>query len=324
MKKDVAIIGAGPVGMFASFYGAMRGLDVVLIDKLEKVGGQLSALYPEKYIYDVAGFDKVKAKDLIENLEKQIAPFEDKIEYKLKEEVLEINKRAEQDFLIKTTTEEIEVSSVIIAGGNGGFEARKLGVDNEEEFDIDYFIDKPEKYKGLDVAIFGGGDSAVDFSLMLEGIANSINIIHRRDAFRAHEASVDKLNASSVEVNTPYSPKKIEKQDNKYLVTIASKEEEKNILVDKIICNFGFISKLGAIENFGLNIENNKIVVDSAHKTNIDGIFAIGDICTFDGKLNLIISGFGEGPVAIGQVAKYINPDEEVGFAHSSSLFETK
>ncbi len=318
---DIVIIGSGPVGMFATYYGSLRGQNICLIDKLPKMGGQLSALYPEKYIYDIAGFPRVKAKDLVENLAEQLKAFPENFHLELGQEVLEVSK-IDKTFEIKTQEKTIKTKSVILAGGNGGFEPRRLGVENEDSLNIDYFIENPQKYKDLEVVIFGGGDSAVDFSLLLNDIAKKVSIVHRRDKFRAHAKSVEQLDKTDVKKYTPFTPKEISYDGNKYHVTITSKDEEKTIQADKVICNFGFISKLGPIEKFGLEINENKVIVDSKQSTNVPGFFAIGDICKYPGKINLIATGFGEGPIAITEAINYINPDEIVGTVHSTSLFE--
>lgn len=322
MKKDVIILGAGPVGLFAGFYCGMRQLSVGIVDQLETTGGQLSALYPSKKIYDVAGFKEIEAQKLVDNLEEQLSRFEETTDIILNNQIISIEKVEERKFIIKTDKMEIEAKAVIIAAGNGGFSARKLGVENEENFsNIDYFIKDPNIYKGKKVAIFGGGDSAVDFSMMLEGIAEEVHIIHRRDQFRAHEHSVEMLKKSSVEIHTPFTPKELIGSGDKVTkVVIESKEGAKEIEVDNIVCNYGFISKLGPIEDFGLELENKKIKVDSRQKTNIEGIMSIGDICTYPGKPNLIVNGFGEGPIAVNESYLYINPGSVIGTLHSSTV----
>lgn len=323
---DVAILGAGPVGLFAGFYCGMRQLSSTIIDQLELPGGQLAALYPEKIIYDVAGFSEIKAQKLVDNLLEQLKRFEETTEFMLKEQVQEINKQEDGFFLVKTTSETLKAKSVIIAGGNGGFTPRLLGLDNEGEFsNIDYFISNVNKYKDEKVVIFGGGDSAVDFSLLLEDVAKEVHIVHRREEFRAHAHSVELLKNSSVHIHTPFSPKELKGSDKVNEVVITSKNGDETISdVDSVIVNFGFISKLGPITEFGLDIEKNKIKVNSEQKTNIDGIFAIGDICTYDGKPNLIITGFGEGPIAVNSAFKHINPDKTLGTLHSSSVIGDK
>lgn len=322
MKKDVVILGAGPVGLFAGFYCGMRQLSVGIVDQLETVGGQLSALYPEKSIFDVAGFKEIKAQDLVDNLEEQLSRFEATTDIILNNQIVKIEKIEEGKFIITTDKMEIEAGAIIIAAGNGGFSARKLGLENETEFsNIDYFIKKPEVYNGKKVAIFGGGDSAVDFALMLEKVAKEVHIIHRRDQFRAHEHSVKMLEKSSVQIHTPFTAKEL-KGTNGIIdqILIGSKTEEKVIEIDNVICNYGFVSKLGPVEDFGLELEGKKIIVNSRQHTNIPGIMAIGDICTYPGKPNLIINGFGEGPIAVNEAYQYINPEATIGTLHSSSV----
>lgn len=321
---DIAIIGAGPAGLFAGFYAGMRGLSAIIIDQLELPGGQLSALYPEKYIYDVAGFEEIKAQDLVNNLLRQIKRFEDTTTFALNTSVEGITKQEDNSFILETSGETINAKTIIIAGGNGAFSPRPLGIENENDYsNIHYFVDDLHKFKDKRVAIFGGGDSAVDWSLMLQHIAKEVHIIHRRDAFRAHGSSVDILKDSEVNIHTPYTPASVEaKGENITSITIkkARSEETKTITVDDIICNFGFVSNLGPIKSWGLELDGNKINVNTRQETNIPGIFAIGDVCTYDGKAQLIASGFGEAPIAINSAYQTINPDAVIGALHSSSV----
>ncbi len=324
MEKDVVIIGAGPAGLFAGFYCGMRKLSAVIIDPLEVAGGRLAALYPEKYIYDVAGHDKIRAIDLIHNLEQQLKRFEDTTDLVLGEEVLAMEKE-DEIFTVKTNKQEIKAKAVIIAAGSGAFAPRKLGLEGEDEAtNLHYFVDDLGKFKDRKVAIFGGGDSAVDWAMMLEPIAKEVNIIHRRDEFRAHGASVDKLMASSVNVHTPFTPKELVISDNKVeKIIIESKKADDHVIeVDDVIVNFGFVAKLGAIAEFGLEIEKNKINVNTDQSTTIPGVYAIGDIAAYPGKAELIITGFGEGPIAVNSIYGYLNPDAKVGSLHSSSVIK--
>ncbi len=324
-KTDVAIIGAGPAGLFAGFYAGMRGLEAIIIDQLELPGGQLSALYPEKYIYDVAGFEEIKAQDLVDNLLRQIKRFEETTKLQLNTSVVAINKQGDGSFILQTSNDEIHAKTIIIAGGNGAFSPRKLGIENEDiTNNIHYFVNDLEKFRNRRVALFGGGDSAVDWSLMLQHIASEVHIIHRRDQFRAHDHSVELLKDSDVNIHTPFTPVEVALDENNNATSITIKkarsEEIKTLAVDDIICNFGFVSNLGAIRDWDLNLEGNKIIVDSMQATNIEGIFAIGDICTYPGKAALIINGFGEAPIAINSAYKAINPDAIIGALHSSSV----
>lgn len=323
MEKDVVVIGAGPAGLFAGFYCGMRKLSAVIVDPLEVAGGRLAALYPEKYIYDVAGHDKIRAIDLVHNLENQLKRFEDS-ELALGQEVVSLEKN-DGIFTVTTSKQTITAKAVIIAAGSGAFAPRKLGLEGEDEVsNIHYFVDDLENFRDRKVAIFGGGDSAVDWTMMLEPIAKEVNIIHRREEFRAHGASVDNLMASSAKVHTPFTPKELIIEDEKIKqITIASKiKEDTTIEVDDVIVNFGFVAKLGAIADFGLEITKNKIAVNTDMSTEIEGMYAIGDIATYPGKAELIITGFGEGPIAVNSIFGYLNPDAKVGALHSSSVIK--
>lgn len=325
---DITIIGGGPVGMFSAFYGGMRGMSVKIIESLPQLGGQLSALYPEKYIYDIAGFPDVKAQDLIENLEKQMNVFP--VEVCLEESVLSIRKNDDEIFSIQTNAGVHYSKTILITAGNGAFNPRPLGIEREEEFqktNLHYFVNDLEKFRGKNVMVFGGGDSAVDWSLMLEPIASKVTLVHRRDKFRAHEHSVEKLFSSSVNVLTPYNPTALIGADKieKVILTHA-KGDSPTLLqdVDEVIVNFGFVSTLGPIKDWGLVIEKNSIVVNSRMETNIEGIYAAGDICTYEGKIKLIASGFGEAPAAISNAKVYIDPSSKVQPLHSTSVMENK
>ncbi|WP_054709033.1 NAD(P)/FAD-dependent oxidoreductase [Bacillus sp. JCM 19041] len=320
---DITIIGGGPVGLFAAFYAGMRGMSVKLIESLPQLGGQLSALYPEKYIYDVAGFPKVTAQALVDGLVEQMNPFQPTV--CLNEEVLEVNRMESGDFELITNEATHLTKTIVITAGNGAFQPRKLKLDAEETFkgmNIHYFVPDMSKFAGKDVAVFGGGDSAVDWALMLENIARSVKLIHRRDAFRAHEHSVGSLQQSSVEILTPYVPTDLIGNGKvEQVVLEKAKTGEKLLIdVDDVIVNYGFVSTLGPIKNWGLEIEKNSIVVNSRMETAVPGIYAAGDICTYDGKVKLIASGFGEAPTAISNAKVFIDPKARVQPPHSTSI----
>lgn len=325
---DVTIIGGGPVGMFSAFYGGMRGMSVKIIESLPQLGGQLSALYPEKYIYDIAGFPEVKAQQLIDNLEKQMKTFP--VDVCLGESVQSVEKNEEGIFVIKTNVNTHYSKTILITAGNGAFNPRPLGIEREDEFknkNLHYFVNDLEKFRNKNVMILGGGDSAVDWALMLEPVASKVTLVHRRDKFRAHEHSVEKLLASKVEVLTPYVPSKLIGTDKiDQVVLNHAKDESQTLLkdVDDVIVNFGFVSTLGPIKDWGLKIEKNSIVVNSRMETNIAGIFAAGDICTYEGKIKLIATGFGEAPAAISNAKVYIDPSSKVQPLHSTSIMENK
>ncbi|MGL5382429.1 MAG: NAD(P)/FAD-dependent oxidoreductase [Culicoidibacterales bacterium] len=328
MIYDITVIGAGPVGIFTAFYGGMREMNVLMLDALETMGGQLAALYPDKYIYDIAGFPKIKAQDLVDNLTTQLETFQATTTIRLKEQVTHVVKQADGSFEITTNLGVYQSRSVIITAGNGAFKPRPLGVEGEAiATNLHYFVRDLSVFAGRDVVIFGGGDSAVDWALMLEPIAKSVALVHRRDEFRAHEHSVAKLKASTVTCFTPYIPSNLEMNGSLAThVTLShvTSKETVTIPVDDIIVNFGFVSSLGPITEWDLQLEKNQIPVDSFQATNIPGIFACGDICTYPGRNKLIITGFGEAPLAVAAAKKYAFPDSSQAHAHSTSMFEKK
>ncbi|MFB6364849.1 NAD(P)/FAD-dependent oxidoreductase [Paenibacillus elgii] len=320
---DIIIVGGGPAGMFAAFYGGMRQASVKLIESMPQLGGQLAALYPEKYIYDVAGFPKVTAQELVNNLEAQMKHFP--LSICLEEKVLKVEKKDERLFEVTTDKGVHQSKAVIITGGVGAFEPRKLELPEAVQYEkknLHYFVSDLHRFAGQKVLISGGGDSAVDWALMLEPIAEKVTLIHRRDKFRAHEHSVENLMKSKVEVVTPTEIKKLEGRDQIEKVVLAHCKtgEERVIDVDAVIVNFGFVSSLGPIAEWGLNIDNGSIIVDSRMETNVPGIFAAGDITTYPGKLKLIAVGFGEAPTAINNAKVYIDPTAKLSPGHSSNM----
>ncbi|MBU7591134.1 NAD(P)/FAD-dependent oxidoreductase [Metabacillus halosaccharovorans] len=325
---DITIIGGGPAGMFTAFYAGMRQASVKIIESLPQLGGQLSALYPEKYIYDIAGFPKVRAQELIDNLQEQMDLFKDQTELCLGQSVQHIEK-VNGVFTIHTETGIHLSKSIIITAGNGAFQPRKLPIEipeNLEEINVHYFINDLSKFSNRKVVVFGGGDSAVDWALMLEPIAEKVTLVHRRDKFRAHEHSVDLLEKSKVEILTPYVPVSLEGKDtlDKVILKEAKGDHELEIKADDVIVNYGFVSSLGPIKGWDLNIEGNSIVVNSKQETNIEGIYAAGDICTYEGKIKLIATGFGEAATAVSNAKVYIEPSAKVQPLHSTSLMEKK
>jgi ferredoxin/flavodoxin---NADP+ reductase len=323
---DITIIGGGPIGLFTAFYGGMRQASVKIIESLPQLGGQLSALYPEKYIYDVAGFPKVRAQELVDNLKEQMAKFEPTIV--LEQSVQNLDKQNDGNIKLVTDKETHYTKTVIITAGNGAFQPRRLELDSASKYEgknLHYFIDDLNQFAGQKVAVLGGGDSAVDWALMLEPIADKVSIIHRRDKFRAHEHSVENLEKSKVEIKTPYVPLDIVgdgSKINQLTLKEANGDNKLTLDVDAVICNFGFVSSLGPIKEWGLDIEKNSIVVNSKMETNIPGVYAAGDICTYDGKVKLIASGFGEAPTAVNNAKAYMDPKAKVQPLHSSSMFK--
>ncbi|MGN7763477.1 MULTISPECIES: NAD(P)/FAD-dependent oxidoreductase [Paenibacillus] len=321
--SDLLIIGGGPAGMFAAFYGGMRQASVTLIESMPQLGGQLAALYPEKYIYDVAGFPKVTGQELVDNLSRQMELFQSDI--RLEEKVVSLIKQDERHFVITTDKAEYHSKAVIITAGVGAFEPRRLELPEAARFEranLHYFISDLNAFKGKKVLISGGGDSAVDWALMLEPIAEEVTLIHRRDKFRAHEHSVENLMASKVNVITPSEITELHGEEFITKVTLShiKTKETQELEVDSVIVNFGFVSSLGPIAEWGIDIESNSIVVDSRMETSIPGIFAAGDITTYPGKLKLIAVGFGEAPTAVNNAKVYLDPEAKLSPGHSSNL----
>jgi thioredoxin reductase (NADPH) len=320
---DIVIIGGGPTGLFAAFYAGMRQASVKVIESMPQLGGQLSALYPEKYIYDVAGFPKVLAQDLVNNLIEQANHFNPI--WCLNEKVLQVNKLEERLFEIVTQKQTHLARAVIITAGCGAFEPRKLELEGSERYEtanLHYFVKDKQHFAGKNVLIAGGGDSAVDWALMLEPIAKSVTVVHRRDKFRAHEHSVEQMKASSVRIMTPFEIETLHGEEQIERVTLVDKKADRRetLDVDEVIVSFGFVSSLGPIKEWGLEIENGAIRVNTRMETNIPGIYAAGDIATYPGKVKLIAVGFGEAPTAVNNAKQYIDPEARLQPGHSSSM----
>ncbi|MDQ0298416.1 thioredoxin reductase (NADPH) [Salibacterium salarium] len=322
---DITIIGGGPTGLFTAFYGGMRQAKVKLIESMPQLGGQLSALYPEKYIYDVAGFPKVRAQDLIDNLVEQMQTFENDVV--LEQSVQNVIKNDDGVFELHTEKEIHYSKTIIITAGIGAFQPRRLNIEGAEPYEnknLHYFVDDLQKFAGQRVFICGGGDSAVDWANMLDSIASDVTLMHRRDKFRAHEHSVEQLEQSGVNIITPYQVKDIIGENdyiNQVVIEEVKGENVKTINVDAVIVNYGFISSLGPIKEWGINIEKNSIPVNSKMETNIEGIYAAGDISTYEGKVKLIATGFGEAPTAVNNAKSYIDPKARLQPGHSSHMF---
>lgn len=323
---DITILGGGPTGLFTAFYGGLRDASVKIIESLPELGGQLATLYPEKYIYDVAGFPKIKANDLVHNLKEQMAMFSPTI--CLGQSITEVEKLEDGTFRLASEQEVHYSKTVIITAGIGAFQPRRLELEQATQFEgrnLHYFVDNMEQFRDQKVAILGGGDSAVDWALMLEPIAEKVTLIHRRDKFRAHESSVTQLQNSRVEILTPFIAADLVYDDEairELLLEEVRGERKLSVELDSLICNYGFISSLGPIKNWGLEIEKNSIVVNSRMETNIPGIYAAGDITTYPGKVKLIATGFGEAPTAVSNAKAFIDPKARLQPMHSTSMFE--
>ncbi len=318
IETDIVIVGAGPVGLFAIFEAGLLKLRCHLIDYLPQVGGQLSEIYPKKPIYDIPGYPTVLAQELIDNLMKQAEPF--KPTFTLGERVEKLEKRGERDFVVETnlgTT--VNAKVVVIAGGLGCFEPRKPEVVGLERFEngkgINYMILDPEKYRGSKMLIAGGGDSALDWTIFLSEVCSELTLVHRSESFRGAPDSVNKVMklAESKKINLLLNSAiesidggdKLESVQIKNLKT----DEVSGFNVDHLIPLFGLSPKLGPIENWGLNLDKNAIEVNTDdYSTNVEGIYAIGDINTYKNKLKLILCGFHEAALMSHSAYKYMNP----------------
>lgn len=319
---DITVIGGGPTGLFTAFYAGIRDASIKIIDSLPQLGGQLSELYPEKYIYDVAGFPKIRAMDLVDQLVEQTSQYHPTV--CLNEQVRTLDKRADGLFELVTNRQVHLSKAIIVTAGIGSFTPRPLPASNVERFvdrGVHYYIDDLKRFADMRVLVVGGGDTAVDFALMLEPVAAAVTLVHRRDQFRAHEENVKSLFASKVDVKTFYELVEIYGEDKVEAVTLAENrtKAQERLEVDAIIGALGFSASLGPILEWGFAIEDNAIVVDSRMSTNIHGVYAAGDIVTYPGKVKLIATGFGEAPTAVNNAKQYLDPKSKLHPGHSSS-----
>ncbi|WP_144510693.1 NAD(P)/FAD-dependent oxidoreductase [Bacillus sp. FJAT-22090] len=321
---DVIIIGGGPTGLFASFYAGLRDLKVKIIDSLPQLGGQLMELYPDKYIYDVGGLPKILAKDLVANLEEQAAYSNPTI--CLEETALALEKLP--NYFALTTDKTVHFSkTILLTSGIGSFQPRKLSVPGASEYEgknLHYKVKDINDFKDKDVLVLGGGDSALDWSLMLEKVASNVTICHRKEQFTAHEMTVQQLQNSTVQVKTPFGIKELVGDDENIseVIIVAKDKTEQRIPVDHVIVNYGNVASLGPLKNWGLDMQKNSVVVNEKMETNVQGIYAAGDVCTHNGKVKLIAVGFGEVPIAVSHIKAFIDPKSRVQPLHSTSIFE--
>ena len=333
IETDILVIGAGPVGLFTVFEAGLLGLTCTLIDNLDKVGGQCSELYPEKPIYDIPGVPSQTAQEHVDALIKQIEPFKFDLHLSQRVETIESIDCIEDITTWRVITNEgVEciTKNIFIAAGAGSFEPRRPpNIENPDQFlnfGVNYSVRSVEKYKDKKIFIFGGGDSALDWTVELAKVAKSVSLVHRRDEFRGaqHTESLmrDLVNAGEVKLLTPYQIESIQGSDKVDSVTLKNFDTKENVVeeADELLFLFGLNKKLGPILDWDLELSQKKIAVNTENfETNKDGIFAVGDINDYPGKLDLILCGFHETTLAVQKAFQRINPGERVPFGYTTS-----
>jgi thioredoxin reductase (NADPH) len=328
--RDVTIIGGGPTGLFAAFYAGLRGISCRIVDALPQLGGQLMALYPEKYIFDVGGIPRILAKDLAKNMIEQGTQFDPEVVLGAEVQRLE---REDDHYRLVTPKGDYLTRTVVITAGKGALNPRVLecpGWDEHYERDgsgVHTHVRQPEDFRGKRVLLVGGGDSAVDWVLGLKGVASEVTLIHRRPEFRAHKASVEQMwaahEAGEVAVRTPYEVRELHGEDGcvARAVLFNNESDEDLVLeVDAVVALLGFKPDLGPIGNWGLELDRNTIKVSQLMETNLAGVYAAGDVVHYPGKLELIATGYGEAAIAVNNAVHFINPKARVNPGHSTNL----
>jgi thioredoxin reductase (NADPH) len=315
---DLLIVGAGPVGLFGAYYAGVRTLSTVILDSLEEPGGQITAMYPEKAIFDVAGFPAVRGRELVAELVAQAAQFSPL--YLLGQQAVGLE-RGDGAFAVTTAAGlRIECKAIVITGGIGTFSPRPLPIG--EEYlgrGVVHFVPDPSVYEGHDVVVVGGGDSALDWALMLEPIAKSVTVVHRRAQFRAHPHSVDVAKASSIRLLTDAQVAHVVGDPHVREVHVSVGDEVEVLSCTKLVAALGFTANLGPLMEWGMDIAGKRhIATDTAGATNIPGVYAAGDIVDYPGKVRLIATGFGEVATAVNNAAAYLNPDVSAFPGHLS------
>jgi thioredoxin reductase len=325
--RDVTVIGAGPVGLSVAFWAGMREASSRIIDSLPELGGQLTTLYPEKWIFDVPGHPRVLAKDLVEKLREQtLEQFDVPVHLDTTAERISWEDDA---VVLHTTRGDLRSRTVIIAGGHGAFEPKKLpGYDMApwEGKGAHYLVSEKSEFEGKKVLIVGGGDSACDWVVNLLDVAERVALVHRREGFRAHEATVAQvMNAherGDIDLHIPFQIRDIQGNGRIERVTLFHSEDEANeveLEIDAVLLQLGFKTALGPLKNWGLEVEKGSLVVDPLMRTNLDRVWACGDITTFDGKLKLIATGFAEAAIAVAQAVHHIRPDMKIQPKYSTN-----
>jgi thioredoxin reductase len=324
--RDITIIGGGPTGLFGAFYAGVRQVSCRIIDSLPELGGQLTALYPEKDIFDVGGIPKILAKDLAKDLIEQGLQFG--AEVVLDEEVRTLERDGDLYRMVGRTGTYL-TRTIVIAGGKGAFEPRHLEVPGYHDLlhkGVHYAVKDPESYRDKRVLIVGGGDSALDWALILKDKCSALTLIHRREGFRAHAASVAQLEqataAGRIDLRTFHEVRAIHGNGSVDGITIYDNrtEEDTRIDVDAVLCFLGFKPDLGPIKSWGLVVNKNRIVVNQLMETNMPGVYAAGDVVEYEGKIDLIATGFAEATIAVNNAVHYIDPKARVNPGHSTNL----
>lgn len=320
---DLTIIGGGPTGLYGAFYAGMRQMKTKIVDSLPQLGGQLAALYPEKYIFDVGGFPRVLAMDLVSLFAEQALQYNPTV--CLDEKVTQLSR--DDDGLITLTTSKgfHRTKTVLIAAGVGAFLPRKMDVARVDDLvgkGVQYFVTDTSALQGKRIVIVGGGDSAFDWALGLHEKAASCLLIHRSDKFRAHEDTIARVRESPVEVRSFYELEALHGDDKLEAITIFDNRtgQEETLACDSLLLNIGFLANLGPIKEWGLQIDKNTIAVDSTMQTNLSGVYAAGDICSYTGKLKLIATGVGEAGTAANYAKAHIDPSAKAFPGHSSDM----
>jgi thioredoxin reductase (NADPH) len=325
VEVDLLVVGAGPAGLYAAYYAGFRGLRTAIVDSLPEPGGQVTALYPEKMVYDVAGFPGIKGRDLVAGLVAQAARFEPA--YVLGERAEHLTNEAGHrpragERLVVTTDKgtRITCGAIVITGGIGTFTPRPLpGGDAWEGRGLTYVVKELSAHAGQDVVIVGGGDSAVDWALALDGLAASVTVVHRRKNFRAHAASVADMEKGSTVIVTDAQVSSLEGDDRLHTVNVQHKGGTVTpYKANAVIAALGFTADIGPLETWGIEIIDRKIMVDTAMRTSIPGVYSAGDITEYPGKVRLIAVGFGESATAVNNAATYLDPDQPLFPGHSS------
>lgn len=317
VETDLLVIGAGPTGLFATYYAGFRGMRVAVVDSLPELGGQITAMYPEKQILDVAGFPSVKGRELVEGLVEQASTASPT--YLLDRTAQSLVEDDDGVTVGLDDGTEVRAKAVLITAGIGKFSPRPLPAgEGWQGRGLEFFVPSFQPYVGKDVVIVGGGDSAFDWALHLEPIAGSVTLVHRRDAFRAHERTVEAVRSSSVEIVTKAEVSALHGNGTVESVDITVDGETSTRPAQAVVAALGFIADLGPIQQWGIEVEKRHVVVDSSMRTNLARVFAAGDITEYPGKVRLIAVGFGEAATAVNNAAVVIDPNARVFPGHSS------